>query len=87
MFVCFSCASKVLLISMLENQVLIETDMHWIATVLYCVNSQLITAARDGKAADVDRLIKDGVDMGAKDEVRAQFRCQCEYRLHWFSLV
>ena len=60
-----------------QYQVLIETDMHCISTVLYCVNSQLIAAAQHGKTADVDRLIKDGANMEAKDEVRAQCQCPC----------
>ena len=60
-----------------QDQVLIESDMHCMCTVLNCVNSQLITAAKNGKAADVDRLIKDGANMEVKDTVRAQCQCQC----------
>ncbi len=77
LFVCSSSASKVLLISMSQYQVLIETDMHQISTEVNCMNSQLRAAAINGKAADVDRLIKDGANTEAQTAVRAQCLCQC----------
>jgi hypothetical protein len=52
--------------------------MHQISTEVNCLNSQLKIAAINGKAADVDRLIKDGANTDAKGGVRAQ--CQCPYR-------
>ena len=44
-------------------------------------------AAREGKAADVDRLIKDGANTEAEDWVRAQCQCrvstvQCPQYMH-----
>ncbi len=48
----------------------------FLAATALCECAQLIDAATNGKAADVDRLIKDGAYKEAKDRVRSSFRCE-----------